>query len=201
LSGKETACRASVLVSASSSAVGKINEQLAREAAATGIRRAVETGTLHGDSAIALAGIFERVETIELSWYWTVRASTRLWRHRNVRFRHGDSARLLRPSSEPTLYWLDAHWSAGHAAGETRQCPLLDEVRATAPGSAGDWYLIDDARLFTDPPPPPNNPAQWPTLADIEQVFAEVRPSYEVGVREDLDLIVARPPSTSPGSC
>jgi hypothetical protein len=46
---------------------GTLNEELSREAATSGIRRAVETGTYYGDSAIKLSRIFERVETIELN--------------------------------------------------------------------------------------------------------------------------------------
>lgn len=171
----------------------QLNEQLAREAAASGIRRAVETGTYLGDSAIKLASMFERVETIELSRYYALRAWLRLLRYRNVRLRFGDSSRLLRPSTEPTLYWLDGHWSAGKTAGAEQQCPLLGELRATSPGSHGDWYLIDDARLFTGRLDRGLDAAQWPTVDDIRQLVMESRPGYDVSVREDLDLIVVRP--------
>jgi len=173
--------------------VGKLNEQLAREAAATGIRRAVETGTLMGDSAIKLAHIFSRVETIELSPNYALRSWFRLRRYRNVRLRFGDSSKLLRPATEPTLYWLDGHWSAGNTAGAHRQCPLLDDLCATSPGTARDWYLIDDARLFTGSLDPVLDPAQWPTVDEIRAVLAELRPSHRVSVHEHLDLIVVRP--------
>jgi hypothetical protein len=142
---------------------------------------------LGGESTVRPAGIFERVETIELSWYWW-----RLWRYRNVRLRHGDSARLLRRCTEPTLIWLDGHESGGHAAGEAHQCPLLDELRATSLSTPGDVYLIDDARLLTELLPPELDPTQWPTLDQIRDVVAEVRPDYTVGVREDLDLLIAK---------
>jgi len=111
--------------------MGKLNEQLARAAASTGVRRAVETGTYLGDGALVLGAIFDRVETIEWSRYLWFRAWFRLFRYRNVRVRLGDSAKWLRPSTEPTLYWLDGHWSGGKTAGENRQCPLVDELLAT----------------------------------------------------------------------
>jgi hypothetical protein len=178
--------------------MGELNEQLARDAASTGIRRAVETGTLWGNGAMRLSAIFERVETIERSRYYALRAWFRLRRrgYRNVRVWLGDSSKLLRPSTEPTLYWLDGHWTGpSNTAGEHRQCPLLDELRATSPGTVGDWYLIDDACLFTRPVAPPFDPNQWPTLEQIHAVVTEARPGYEVLVREDLDLIIARPQS------
>jgi hypothetical protein len=173
--------------------MGQLNQDLAREAASTGIRRAVETGTLLGDGAIALSRIFDRVETIELSRYYWLRASLRLLRYRNVHVRLGDSAKLLRPSTEPTLYWLDGHWSADNTAGEKHQCPLLDELRATSPGTHGDWYLIDDARLFTGRLDPLLDPAQWPTLEQIRATVEIARSNYGVAVHEDLDLIEVRP--------
>ena len=178
--------------------MGKLNETLAREAASTGIRRAVETGTYLGDSAVVLSKIFDRVETIERSRYLWFRAWLRLLRYRNLRVRLGNSAELLRPSTEPTLYWLDGHWSGGNTAGQTQQCPLLEELRATSPGAHGDWYLIDDARLFTTHLDPLFDPAQWPSLAQIRDTVESTRSNYEVAVRDDLDLIVVRPRTGEP---
>lgn len=173
----------------------KINEKLAREARASGINRAVETGTYMAESTKKLASIFDRVETIELSRYIALKCWVRLLPYRNVRLRCGDSGELLKPSSEPTLYWLDGHWSGGETAGHDRQCPVLDELNATSPGTFGDWYLIDDAHLFTKPLPDWLDPEQWPTFLEIRQAILAARPEYEVTVREDLDLIVARPPA------
>lgn len=173
--------------------MGSLNTELAREAAAAGVVRAVESGTLLGDGAIALGQIFAQVETIELSWSLALRAWVRLLRHRNIKVRLGDSRTILRSSSVPTLYWFDAHWSGARTAGAERQCPLLDELRTTSPGTFGDWYLIDDARLFTGQLDPILDPGQWPTLEEIRSLMSELRPNYEVRVREDLDLIVARP--------
>src|SRR5205807_3205600 len=175
--------------------MGKLNEQLARAAASTGVRRAVETGTYLGDGALVLGAVFDRVETIEWSRYLWFRAWFRLFRYRNVRVRLGDSAKWLRPSTEPTLYWLDGHWSGGKTAGENRQCPLVDELLATSPGTHGDWYLIDDARLFAGRLDSELDPAQWPTLEQIRATVETARPNYEMAVREDLDLIVVRPRS------
>jgi len=173
--------------------MGKLNEEIARQAAAGGVRRAVETGTLNGESAIKLASIFERVDTYELSRLLALKSWWNLRAYRNVHLHVGDSRKLLRPSTEPTLYWLDAHWSAGPTAGRTRECPLLDELAITSPGTVGDWYLIDDARMFVNPPPPPHDPAQWPTIEQIRDLVAQMRPECETVVHDDLDLIVVRP--------
>jgi hypothetical protein len=173
----------------------KINEELARTAAASGVRRAVETGTYMGESTKKLAQIFDQVETIELSRYIALKCWVRLLPYRNIRLRLGDSSELLKSSWEPTLYWLDGHWSGGGTAGQDRQCPVLGEIRATSPGTYGDWYLIDDAHLFTGPLPDWLDAGQWPTFDQIRDAILQARPGYEVSVREDLDLIVARPPA------
>jgi hypothetical protein len=164
---------------------------VAKLAAAHGIRRAVETGTWTGDGTRALARRFDKVETIELSLKLALRAKRAFLFEPRVRVRYGDSAKLLRPSTEPTLYWLDGHWSGGETAGADHECPVLDEIRATSPGHRQDCYLIDDARLFVEPPPPPHDPAQWPTLDEIRELLAQVRPQHAVQVVGDV--IVAEP--------
>jgi hypothetical protein len=96
------------------------------------------------------------------------------------------------PASSPTLYWLDAHWSSGTAAGKENECPLLDEIRLTSPGHPSDCYLIDDARLFLEPPPPPHRAEQWPTFDDICAVARSERPDHSVAVAGDVIVIAPR---------
>jgi hypothetical protein len=120
-----------------------------------------------------------------------VRAQLRFALNPRITVRHGDSAKLLRPAFEPTLYWLDGHWSGGATAGVDRECPVLDEIRATCPGNPRDCYVIDDARLFVAPPPPPHDPSHWPTFEEIRETFAELRPSHFVEIIDDA--IVAQP--------
>lgn len=170
--------------------MGKVPESLARQLSTDlAIKRAVETGTYLGESTAVLAAIFERVETIELSPKLARRARRKFLLRRNVRVRCGDSGSLLHPGDEPTLYWLDAHWSGGNTAGEERECPILDELRATVPGTSADCYLIDDAHMFVNPPPPPHDASHWPTLAEIESVVAETRPGHSVSVVDDVVVV------------
>jgi hypothetical protein len=159
-------------------------------AARLDIHRAVETGTYRAESTVKLASLFRSVETIELSWRFAWRARRRLWRHRNVKVRRGSSAKLLTPASEPTLYWLDGHWSGPGTAGEDFECPLIDELRKTSPGTVLDCYLIDDARLFLAPPPQPHKAEAWPTFEQIKDVVANVRAGHTVGLIEDVIAVV-----------
>ncbi len=63
----------------------------------------------------------------------------------------------------PALFFLDAHWSGGPTAGEEIDCPILDELEALASGGPEDCILIDDARLFAEPPQW-RKAAKWPPL-------------------------------------
>jgi hypothetical protein len=170
--------------------VGEVPEATAAKLAAEhGIRRAVETGTYYGNSTKRLARIFPIVETIELSPRFALRARIRFLTNRNVRVIRGDSADVLRPAEEPTLYWLDAHWSGANTAGRESECPVLDELRLTSPGHPLDCYLVDDARLFIDPPPPPHKPEQWPTLDEVKALLAEIRPTHSLSVENDIIMV------------
>jgi hypothetical protein len=159
-----------------------------------GIRRAVETGTWRGEGALVLARHFDRVETIELSLRLALRAKLRFALRRGITVLHGDSAKLLAPATEPTLYWLDGHWSGPGTAGADAECPLLDELRSTSPGHRADCYLIDDARLFLNPPPPPHDADQWPSFDEIRTTVRGLRPNHDVTVVGDV--IVVEPQGT-----
>lgn len=166
---------------------------------AVGLRRAVETGTFHGDGARRLARLFPEVVTIELSDALHEQAKVALADVAHVQVLHGRSPERLAELADgtPTLYWLDAHWSLGETAGADAQCPLIDEVRAIGAGnSAVDCILIDDARLFMAPPPPPADPAQWPALAEVMDALREIWPGHFIAVAHDL--VIAVPEACKP---
>jgi hypothetical protein len=163
------------------------------------LRRAIETGTGLGISTAILADIFEEVISIELSPELHEAARVALSDRTNVRLVCGESSKELPLVDEveaPTFYFLDAHWSAGRTAGRESECPLLAELAALIPRRASTAVVIDDARLFSSPPPPPHDPAQWPTLIEVEVQLARLNPDFEVSVVEDQ--IVAVPPAGRP---
>jgi hypothetical protein len=163
-----------------------------------GLVRAIETGTYKGDSARILASIFAEVVTIELDPALHKRAADRLAGIPAITAVQGSSRDRLAPLIDrvrPTFYWLDGHWSGGTTAGENDECPVLDELGAVAEGHPDDCVLIDDARLFLEPPPPPHKPDQWPSLDEIVAAIHTTRPEHRVEVRHDI--VVAVPPSAS----
>jgi hypothetical protein len=157
------------------------------------ITRAVETGTYRGGSARALAEVFDQVVSIELSQELHEQARAGLSDVINVELLSGDSRELLRTlvtPNQPTFYWLDGHWSGGETAGIGSECPLLDELAAIADGHESDSIVIDDARFFTASPPPPHDPAQWPTLVQVIDALRQFGQSRFITLINDFVIAV-----------
>lgn len=161
-----------------------------------GLAVAIETGTFSGDSAAALAPLFDRVVTIERSPELAAAAANRLRSLPNVTVMEGHSAEELRKLSKtltrPFLAWLDAHWCMG-GTGTDDECPLLREIAVldSAPAALGSCLLIDDARLFQGPPPPPHDRNAWPPLMEVFDALRHHHPRY-VTLLEDI--VIATPP-------
>jgi hypothetical protein len=175
--------------------MGGVPTELAAELRAElDLGRAIETGTYRGGSARLLADIFPSVTTIELSPELHEEALERLADAPAVRCVQGDSREVLPQlvdPAAPTLYWLDGHWSGGPTAGAESECPVLAEIGHIANGHPDDCLLIDDARLFVASPPPPHDPAQWPSLVEL---FDAVRASrHDVHVTIVADVVIAVP--------
>jgi hypothetical protein len=134
----------------------------------------VETGTFMGDTTAAVADLFERCFTIELSDELYQRAARRFSMTGNVRCLHGDSGRMISEVirddlSGPALFWLDAHASGGvttHAGYD----PIFAEIEAIlADAETRHVILIDDARGH-----------------HIEKIRQMVPPGRSFGVRNDI---------------
>ncbi len=157
------------------------------------LERAVETGTYMGDTTRALAGVFSSVVTIERSPELHRKAARRLGDLPRVQALQGHSADRLPEVADAetsTLYFLDGHWSDGVTAGADDECPVLRELEAIGAGHPMDCLVIDDARLFTSAPPPPHDPAAWPTLVEVLDVIRADRPDHHVTLLEDQILAV-----------
>jgi len=132
----------------------------------------VETGTHEGYMLLANHRHFARLVSIELEDELWRRASVRLSGLHNVTVLHGDSSTVLPPViqslREPTVFWLDAHYSAGGTAHGVYETPIVEEIRtilASQDALAGSVVLIDDARCFGE--------GDYPT---IDQLAALISP-------------------------
>jgi hypothetical protein len=151
----------------------------------------VETGTYEGASVDAALAYFDDVHTIELSEELFARASARFENSSAVHVHHGSSPAVLsrlstRLRQRSVLYWLDAHFCGHDSAGVEAQCPLLAELEAIGSLGARSVILIDDARLFTAPPPAPLIAGQWPSLSEVIARLETVSPGHELMVIDDV---------------
>lgn len=131
----------------------------------------VEAGTFHGESALRASSIFQRVITIEKSNLLFAESSASLKNQGNITCYNGctrDHVIAHLNELDKPLFWLDAHWSGDVTAGQEDECPILDELSLIfAQGLNSFAILIDDARLFTAPPPRPHDSKQWPRIDEI----------------------------------
>lgn len=157
----------------------------------------IETGTCMGRTAEWAAIHFRRVLTVEHSKIMYEKAVSALGHIRNIKFTYGDSRDVLRavcPSlNEPTVFWLDSHWSGADTWGEDDECPLLPEIEAIHKSPVAHIILIDDARMFLLPPPPPHNCEQWPSLDVVIQALQAGKNPYYVSLLDDVIIAVPEP--------
>lgn len=146
-----------------------------------GLRGFIETGTYLGQSVENVCRLFECAVSIELSDELHAAASTRFADRRNVTLLKGDSSSRIGDACSlceglPTLYWLDAHWSAGNTARGAENTPILRELSVIAQrATAGDVVLIDDIRYFISIPPgfaTHEANGGYPMLQDVLTVLA-----------------------------
>jgi hypothetical protein len=156
----------------------------------------VETGTYFGNTTLWAASNFNRVISIEADERLYEKASVRLRSFKNIELHRGQSQEILKrliPGIEkPTIVWLDAHWSGLGTAGEDFECPLLEEILAVDASAPQHYLLIDDGRLFLNPPQPPHKPEQWPAIGTvIDRLRAKFCDAY-IGFWNDVIVRVPK---------
>jgi len=161
-------------------------------ARAGNLRSFVETGTFLGHSLPWASQHFDRVWTIEISSDYQRQAMQKVGQLPNVSFVLGDSAtelgKICGELTAPALFWLDAHAGAGYFGAEDI-CPLIAELKAVLARPLPHCVLIDDARAFVAPPPPPFDYRKWPSLDEVMAVIL-ARGGYHVSVVSDAMIAV-----------
>lgn len=158
------------------------------------IENFVETGTYEGNTAVWAAEHFRSVLTIELSEHFYRQSRDRYEHLENIEFIFGDSRTQLKKIvgklDKPSVFWLDAHWSGGATYGDDDQCPLIEEIKIIGGSRFDNFIFIDDARLFTSPPPPPHQPDQWSDIAALIDTLRAGRSDRYIVIIEDVIIAV-----------
>ena len=114
----------------------------------------VETGTFKGGTLAVMARECARAISIELSDEYFAKAKQRFAGVANVELHQGDSGEVLPKIvaglTQPALFWLDGHYSAGQTAHGALASPINGELQSIlASPVKGHVILIDDAHEFT----------------------------------------------------
>jgi hypothetical protein len=141
-----------------------------------GTRTLIETGTYLGDMIEACSRELTRIISIELDRSLYERARERFAASPHIEIHWGDSAdllpKLIASLSEPSLFWLDGHYSGGVTARGALTTPIMGELSSIceAPGD-GHVILIDDARLFV-------GKDDYPTVDEVREFVLSRKSHY-----------------------
>ena len=163
----------------------RIKQQILEGYAANfGTRILIETGTFMGDMLYAMKSHFDRLISIELSPELANKAKTRFIKFSQIEILNGDSGKMLKSVlqdiSQPTLFWLDGHYSSGVTARADLDTPIVAELQTIFSHPVDNHViLIDDARLF-------NGTDDYPTIPELQAMVQKLKPDYSLSVRNDV---------------
>ena len=75
-----------------------------------------------------------------------------------------------------------------NAGGKDEECPLMDELKALV-SLQDSIILIDDARCFLGPLPPPDNASDWPRIDEIFSIVKTSFPNHHATIIDDVIVI------------
>jgi hypothetical protein len=144
----------------------------------------IETGTYLGDMVWTVKDLFQTIFSIELSTDLSKRAQKRFRAEPKIEICQGDSCevlpRILSRVSEPCLFWLDGHYSAGVTARGILETPIIQELETIFAHTVREHViLVDDARMF-------DGSHDYPTLDVLRQLVDHHRPEFVFAVANDI---------------
>jgi hypothetical protein len=159
----------------------------------------IETGAYMGDTVGAMREIFSSVYSIELSEKLHRQAVKRFEGDTQVKLLLGDSIDMLGEvgavaGNLRSVFWLDAHWSAGDTSRGLDNTPIKQELMIIAKQNfADDIIMIDDLRYFGSIPAgfdvhESNN--GYPLLYEMIEYIHEIMPAHASICVGDILLVV-----------
>ncbi len=148
----------------------------------------VETGTYNGDMVEAMRAVFDRIYSIELSKELYEKARSRFRGVAHIELMHGDSGSELKgimsALCQPTLFWLDGHYSAGVTARGAKDTPIFEELNHILTSTdLGHVIIIDDARCFGTEP-------AYPSIKELCDYIKSHRSNVDIVIKDDSIRII-----------
>jgi len=150
----------------------------------------VETGTYYGDMVEAMKDNFQQIYSIELSEKLYELAKIRFNAEKNIILIQGDSGTALRnlinKIEQPTLFWLDGHYSGGVTAKSDQNTPILQELSHIFNAKVlPHVVIIDDAYSFeTDP--------SYPNINKLVDFIKSNRPNTNIEIKDNIIRILPK---------
>ena len=145
----------------------------------------IETGTYKGKMVYAGMPYVKEIYSIELDQSHFDRAQKRFAGYSNIHIMQGQSGevlpKVLEDIDEPSLFWLDAHWSGGSTAKGNLETPVMQEMKCILDHNraADHVILIDDARCFV-------GDNDYPALSELERFVLGIHPDWAFEVKDDI---------------
>ena len=150
----------------------------------------VETGTYYGEMVEAMKETFKRIYSIELSKELYEKAKEKFKGEKHIELIWGDSGaeveKITDKLDQPTLFWLDAHYSAGVTARGKKDTPIYEELNHILNAkNSRHVIVIDDARNFGADP-------AYPSLEELFGFVRSKRDNVEMVVKDDMIRITPK---------
>ena len=147
-----------------------------------GINIFIETGTYYGDMIDAIRNNFKKIYSIELDNGLFQLAQEKYSKLKHIQIINGDSADKLKDIlleiNEPSLFWLDGHYSGPGTAKGSLETPLLKELNLIFNHSIQNHViLIDDARQF--------GTSDYPSVGELKKIISNYS-GYVWKIEDDL---------------
>ena len=160
-----------------------------------GLKILVETGTYYGDMVEAMKDVFNQLYSIELSTELYKKAKKRFKGEKHIELICGDSGlelmNLMSKIDQPTLFWLDGHYSAGVTAKGEKDTPIYEELNHILNSTdKGHVIIIDDARCFGADP-------NYPSIKELCDFIKSKRANLDIVIQDDCIRVIPNQDTTN----
>lgn len=146
----------------------------------------IETGTYTGNMIKATKYIFKKIYSIELDRSLYENAKRKFRKDKHITLIQGDSAKklplILKKIKEPSLFWLDAHFSEGITALGDMKTPITKELQAILNHRIKNHViLIDDAANFI-------GQNDYPTISNLKKNLKKHN-KYKIKIENKIIIV------------
>jgi len=146
-----------------------------------------ESGTFKGDMVYGMKNRFQKIISVELSDYYFKQAKKRFKKNKHINIIKGDSEqeikKFLKSLKEPSVFWLDGHYSFGNTAKSKVNTPIINELKSILNHKIKTHViLIDDAREF-------RGENDYPEISKLKKMLKKSNYSMQV----EVDIIRITP--------